>query len=646
MQTGYSFGKALLVSLYYGFHYPLQQFFDFRILLLAAAAFLPLRAAARRPRRNYRHPLAFGLLSYLAASLSFLTPLYRWGGIPAGIWSNGLYVWYVLIVWLNEWYLLGYIENCILRPEAKESLGGTGFRLPVKWAGRGLWAICLAGLIPIFLYARYLFPQADDLIYGADAHLAWEHTHSLWAVLKAAWSVVKSMYLYWQGTYSSIFAMSLQPGIFGERFYALTPFLLTGILALGLVYFLRVLCRQYLKMERGEWSVASALLLLVSVQCVISKPSAFFWFNGAVHYMFAYGVCLLFAGCLLSLAPPGGGSRRRSLLTCSACVCGGWAGGGNLVSALLTAVCLASFLALLALGLLLSRQKKAKGAIRPAVWGGALRRIALPSLCFAAGFLVNAAAPGNTARADFTGAAAGVLETILSSFYHCVRLVAGEWFNWPVMAFLLLLLPFLWRAVQRTAFGFRFPGLVTAYSYCVLSSMFAPSLFAMQTVEAGRYQNLIFITFLLLAFGNEYYWLGWLWRKKRRAAGAQAAGEQDPGSGAQRAARVQSGCLSPGASRYVAAIAAMSVLAAVMTAGTEPHTFTASAAAASLVSGEAQEYAAQMQENFDRLKAAGGEAVLEPVTVQPFLTTSPEIDVWYAGAKSYFEKEKIVMEAE
>jgi len=72
----------------------------------------------------------------------------------------------------------------------------------------------LISLLPVCRLAFYAHPAGDDYAYGVAAHLAWTDTHSLSAVLAAAVSNVKGYYTSWQGTYSSIFLMSLQPAIF------------------------------------------------------------------------------------------------------------------------------------------------------------------------------------------------------------------------------------------------------------------------------------------------------------------------------------------------------------------------------------------------------------------------------------------------
>ena len=129
-----------------------------------------------------------------------------------------------------------------------------------------LTAIYLLSLLPIFMASVYDYPQADDWTYSWRTHLAWTDTHSLLEVGKAAADTVKDSYINWQGTFSSIALMSLQPAIWGERFYALTPFIMVGMLTAGTLLFVRELFR---KAAWSEWLSVTMLVLIETVQSMV-----------------------------------------------------------------------------------------------------------------------------------------------------------------------------------------------------------------------------------------------------------------------------------------------------------------------------------------------------------------------------------------
>ena len=94
----------------------------------------------------------------------------------------------------------------------------------------------VASLLPIFWLGSYGYPSADDYGFSAYSHIAWTGTHSIWQTIKAAGDTVIERWYGWQGTFSSIFLMALQPGIWGM--YGLVPFIMIGMLTLSTLFFL------------------------------------------------------------------------------------------------------------------------------------------------------------------------------------------------------------------------------------------------------------------------------------------------------------------------------------------------------------------------------------------------------------------------
>ena len=107
-----------------------------------------------------------------------------------------------------------------------------------------LVSLFIAGLIPIALISRYDYPCADDFGFSAYSHIAWQEDHSIPAVLGGAVRTVAERWYGWQGTFSSIFVMALQPGIWGELFYSLVPWIMIGAMSASTLYFLHVVLRN------------------------------------------------------------------------------------------------------------------------------------------------------------------------------------------------------------------------------------------------------------------------------------------------------------------------------------------------------------------------------------------------------------------
>ena len=90
-----------------------------------------------------------------------------------------------------------------------------------------LLAISLLAMLSI---AKYDLPMGDDVIFGKPAQEALAGQRNIGMALSAAAGVVAEKYHSWQGTFSAIFLMALQPGVFGTSSYQVTPYLMLGAL--------------------------------------------------------------------------------------------------------------------------------------------------------------------------------------------------------------------------------------------------------------------------------------------------------------------------------------------------------------------------------------------------------------------------------
>mgnify|MGYP002554189598 CR=1 FL=1 len=224
-----------------------------------------------------------------------------------------------------------------------------------------LWLVLAAVvlmLVPMLLVARYNVPCADDYHFGAPTHAAWQATHSLAAVVKAAGEKVAERYANWQGTYSAMFLMALQPAVFGNGFYALVPFLTLGMLAAGTCFFCLSLFTKLLGASRWQALVLALVWLGIDTQLLPSAVQGFYWYNGAIFYTFFFGVQLFYFGLLARYVAARHAARRRSAAFLTGlCALGLFLGGGNLVTAFGTLLVLVCVLCLLAI--MKSRQWRA-----------------------------------------------------------------------------------------------------------------------------------------------------------------------------------------------------------------------------------------------------------------------------------------------
>lgn len=264
----------------------------------------------------------------------------------------------------------------------------------------GCCGLLLLALIPLFRLTIYAVPYYDDYNFGRFARAAIEQEQSKWAAISGALDCSRTQWYAWQGTYSSIFFMTLMPAVWGEQYYFLGPVFI--------------------------------LLLLLA--------------------------------------------------------------GSNFVTALQGLLCL---LTILLVSVVVERR-------RTGLW-------LLPStLVYIIGFGLNVAAPGNSVRArSYVGWGYGPLESIGRSFLEAVKHIP-EYTGPVVLMVMLLLVPMIWQAVKSTDYRFRYPGIVLALSFCLYATGYTPSLYSLGHAGLSRTLNAVKITYLLLLFLNEIYWIGWL----------------------------------------------------------------------------------------------------------------------------------------
>lgn len=519
---------------------------------------------------------------------------------------------------------------------------------PDKWIFRILLAAFMGSMIPIWYLARYIVPGCDDYTYGVKTHAAWLATHSVREVLKAAAQTTAEYWHQWQGTYSSIFLMTLSPGIGNERWYFLTTFIMTGMLGLSVLSLVWVVLKKYVCMDGhiagdpGGNEAAPAresssgyrigicviVLLFLSFQTMVAPADGLYWYNGALHYVFMESVLFFQVTALLSCRKAQTKTARTGWLLLS-CFLAFVLGGANLLSGLqsciLTALLL--FYSLLMIGLS-KRQADGNG-----FWQQVCRRaqetcdmerkqlwVILPLLVNLIGFGFNVLAPGNTIR-ETTAEGMGAVKAIVMSFYWAAVFVT-EWITPIVLAGFALLCPVIWKLVKKSEAKFFHPVAAVLLSYCVFAAMFTPTLFATSSEGPDRCKNVMRVALYLLVFFNLVNTFGYFAGRKEESLIVLLAKEVDK----KHLLWLMCGILWMGA---------IFVLPA------NKNTYTSISAVRSILNGEAAQYYA---ENAARLALYNGESVTD-VTIT-YLNAKPYLlfkaDVGNEGSQDYWINISIV----
>lgn len=349
-------------------------------------------------------------------------------------------------------------------------------------------------LIPLLRIAMYAVPWYDDFNYGRFAKDAMLTTSDIRGAVKGALECARVQWYAWQGTFSSIFFMTMTPVIWGEQYYFLGPVFLILILTISVFLLIGTLARNVLHVERTAGLSLQIISTIMVLELIHTAQMGFYWYNGGVHYVGMHSFGMLFVAASVQLFVQKNIRSLKGILLVAASMLGALlAAGSNFVTALQGLIVLCS---LMALALWMARKKL-------------LRYLPILAV-YAFAFYKNVSAPGNQVRAaSYVGWGYSPIQAVLRSFLEAFSHL-WEFTGWMTLAFLVLLLPIIWHIVGKSSFAFRLPGLVLVWSICLYATGFTPSLYSLGHAGLSRTLNAVKITYQILLLINEVYWLGWL----------------------------------------------------------------------------------------------------------------------------------------
>lgn len=371
------------------------------------------------------------------------------------------------------------------------------------WGNSNLWTaiLCVAALlliaIPMMYISKYVWPCADDFEFSFMAKQAYDKTGSIFPMLKEAWGVVTEKYFGWQGTYSAIFLMVFQPGVWGDGYYWTGIVFVFASLLIGLFSFSYVCMVKHAKAPKSVWVTITSLITFVWLLRMMYPEEGIYWWNGASYYtgFFAWGMMLVAAElCFYSDWQNYKKGRRCFfyIISMLACI---FLGGGSYPIALL--------LILIHLGVLVAVLINKKKSV-----------FVIASMLFAstASLLVSALAPGNSNHIDTGGLDISLIDAIVISIRDGLTYIRN-WTNISVIMLFVFLVPFIWQLISKCNCRFRWPVFATILSGGLYLSEYAPVSYAFGGFAPGRMINIYYLNFYLLLLFNVWYWLGFIYRK-------------------------------------------------------------------------------------------------------------------------------------
>lgn len=351
---------------------------------------------------------------------------------------------------------------------------------------------------PLLILGHYDYPTADDWSLAAWTHQAVVDREGILGVLKAAMRAILYRRHSGEPRFASTLLAALQPGIWGEHFYRITPYLMIGSLIFSELLLGSFLLRRYCKAER-RWICPILIPSLIFQILFVPYPTeTFYWYVGAVNYTFIFSLSLILLYLFLRLSDETINKKTvisSEILGIAIAVLV----GGNNYSASLSAACL--FICLSAYCLL----KNKKGFLHT-----------LP-LTFAVliSLLLCLTAPANKMRVDhfFGGTTNGIMESVWMSISRtCLNIYS--WTTLKVILLVLLISPFLWLALKNAPMPFQKPVLFTLFSLGIYAAQITANMYVEGGISACRIADILYYGYHVWLLLNIGYWIGWLQRQK------------------------------------------------------------------------------------------------------------------------------------
>ncbi len=369
------------------------------------------------------------------------------------------------------------------------------FKLSIMAAGILMGFII--SLLPEFYLSFINRAAGDDYGYGSLTRQAWVDSCSLLEVIKAAGRTVRQYYYGWQGTWLSVFLFGFHPEVFHEKAYFVVTILALamwiGVTALVLHYFLV----RKAGFTKSGFVAISFLFLLIQIQFIPGTKSSLFWYNGIIHYLLPYTLCLLLVYLLDSFANYKDGSFGWGCFT-GILLLMAILGGASYQAALFAPIITVCYIA--------AEYWKQK---RKTIF-----LLFLPLSVQILGLIISMKAPGNQVRGgqDFGFSLAKAAETIGRSLVEGCRQIGVYLTEKPLaMIGLILMAVTVFYVWSRTEAKHRYPypGLVAVTSFGIYCALWAPELYAGTDVSRGV-DNIYFQAFVMMVLIISCYTGGWL----------------------------------------------------------------------------------------------------------------------------------------
>jgi len=475
-------------------------------------------------------------------------------------------------------------------------------------------------LVPLFVLGHYNFLSVDDYSFAMNAARVWKETGSAFKVFGEQLEFTKNFYFTWQGTFFDVWLTTSLLGILGEQAYYAGTYLSLGGMVIAEMFGIMTILVKCLGADKMRAGIVAMSYICIQVLLTPVPVEGFYWFCGAMRYTFIHALAWILVALLVRLGIEDKRSLSKTVIMETIVLLLTIAIGG---SNYITGITMLLFYFFYVLWMFCIKHP-------------AKMMMACNSLVFLVAFMINMLAPGNQIRQQSSDVEhLSVVETIIRSIKEASEYVLVNAIP-PCIIVAIMLVPLFVSIVKRKECKYPWPLVVSLVSCGIFAAQFAPNLYALQFIGSGRVLNLYRFNFYLLLYGNEFYWIGWLWRRFREKNGENLFLETEG---------KRSSWLLPGWCLGIL----VTWMSLCLWGGS---TVTTASAIESLRSGSAQQYYAENQQRLELLREESlKEVYLFPLSQKPYLLYFGDIventGDWVNGSMAnYFNKEKVGLKQE
>lgn len=355
-----------------------------------------------------------------------------------------------------------------------------------------IFIFCILSLLPFFIISFYSRPSADDFDYSYILYnLIKNGNYNVFSLLRESFKVMVSIYNSWQGTYSSAIIMSLQTGIWGDKYYFLGTFILITFMYVCLYRFFSVINKTIINNYISTWFI-SLLFLTIILQTTPDICQCLYWQCGAYHYVPFFFLDLVMISYIIDYFYEKEKKERIKYLVISSVISFIISGGNQVTSFInILILCIAIAYAIVF--------KRNKGLILPLVFS-------------IIGFIIMFIAPGNAFRIN-ANVQTNIFIAILNSFKGTIK-YAYRWFSLAWVSFIALIIiifvPFINEYKKELLIH---PFFILTISFLLYAAMFCPTNYAISSNGPGRLKNIIYYSCIFFSVFDVIYILIWIKNK-------------------------------------------------------------------------------------------------------------------------------------